>query len=155
MSTGTGPTGPNPHQGRRFQPFFTAVCIWLRERSYTSRVRIADLAGVGEVSVKRFEEGKTFPDTNLDHYAAAYAYDSDDVNDGRDLMSLAVMWWKMHGKAPLTVRQERMADRPDPEPTAIDVLAAIHQAQANEAQRLPGEASTEPNATHRNRAARG
>lgn len=139
-----------PRAGRRFQPFFTAVCIYVREKSKRPQSHIATLAGVGEPSIKRFEKGETFPTENFDQYLAAYA----DVAhmDPRDLLVLAADWWKEHGLPPITTERIDEVDlEAEHEPTANDVLAAIRLAETVEPQ--PDEAAQPPTATRTRQAA--
>ena len=128
----------------RFQPFFTAACISTRLAAQASQARIADLAGVKEVSIDRFERGETFPAANLETFAAAYAFVA--KLDPRDLFLLAVDWWKRVGQPPLTAPQDH--ERLQPAPTVADVLEAIRRAE------LQGRGSSEerPSAIRRKRA---
>lgn len=137
----------DPAPGRRFETFFRAACVYVRERSETSEARVADLIGLKvSVSIDRFESGETFPTKNFERYAAAYAYDAE--MDPRDLIAMAVDWWKHHGRPPLTKKQERQQAAVGSEPTAAEVLEAIRRA---EEQGRDG-ASTEPISTRKKRA---
>lgn len=131
--------------GRRFAPFFTAVCIYMRQRTGKSAERIADLIGVQGISVKRFEEGKTFPDKNIEPYAAAYAYDA--KIDPRDIFQLAVEWWRQHGARPLTT-EETQDGQVEARVVPADIVLAIRRAE-----RERDAAASRPTSTRRKKAA--
>ena len=139
--------------GRRLQPFFTAACIHVREQAGVSTARIADLAGLKvSVSVDRFEAGDTFPSSNLERYAAAYAYDAG--MDPRDLILMAVDWWKQHGECPMTVQQERregLEEGEPQQPTPRAVLQSIRRAESAQALKDRERAAEQPTATRRRR----
>lgn len=135
----------NREPGRRFAPFFTAVCIHIRRKKGWSMERVADLAGVGSPSIKRFEEGKTFPNKNLDSYAAAYAHVIG--IDPRDVYSEAIDWWRELGAKPLTTEEAGHDQQENVGPTAADILESIRLAE-----RERDEAEAQPTSTRRKRA---
>lgn len=134
---------------RQLAPYFRAVCIEIRTRQDATTGEVAALAGVEPVSIDRFEAGKTFPTSNLETYAAAYAA-LDDI-DPRELLYRVIDYWIERGRPPLTAKQaKRLSEAPDPfSPQAL--LAHIIQAERQHAQRR-AKGAKRPNATRRKRA---
>jgi hypothetical protein len=131
--------------GRRFRTFFTAVCIDIRNQTRASEARAADLVGVGENSIRRFEEGKVFPHANLEAYAAGYAQLLEPRIDPRDLFDRAIEWWREAGKAPFSGADLRQQDNTR-EPTPADVIVAIRRAEQARV-----SADAQPSGTRRRR----
>jgi transcriptional regulator with XRE-family HTH domain len=90
---------------RRLRAFFVPVCVEIRTRAGASQARVADLAGLGEASIYRFEQGKNFPQNNLERYAAAYA--ALEGIDPRELFARVIGYWLQFGNPPLTAQNEQ------------------------------------------------
>lgn len=135
-------TNPPLPPGRRLQPFLIAACVERREQSGSSRERIADLAGVTFMSVRRFERGETFPGENLERYLAAYAH----PGDGRDVLEEALQLWRGHGYRPLTIHEKPT----DGEQRIQDLMVQIRR--AGEIDRAHAQAEAQPTSIRRKRA---
>jgi transcriptional regulator with XRE-family HTH domain len=90
---------------RRLRAFFVPVCVEIRTRAGASQARVADLAGLGEASIYRFEQGKNFPQNNLERYAAAYA--ALEGIDPRELFARVIGYWLQFGNPPLIADDEQ------------------------------------------------
>lgn len=138
--------GPS-RAGRRFATFLAAVCLHVRESTHASEERIADLAGVKGISIERFEKGETFPNANFDQYLAAYAYDAN--IDPRDLISMAIDWWREHGEPPRISREVPVVER-ELKLTPAGIVAMIRDAEQQEQRR----AAERPISIRKSRASR-
>lgn len=135
---------------RRLAPYFRAVCIEIRERRGRSHAYVADLLDLSQVSIQRFEDGRTFPTANFETYAAAYA-ELDGI-DPRDLLRRAIDYWLEIGNPPLTPKQAaRLSDAAGDPFSPEAILRHITQAETQRATRRETGAAR-PTATRRNRA---
>lgn len=146
-----------PQNGRRLQPYFTAVCVALRESDPdVTQNSIADDVGLKSPrSIERFETGESWPHMSLDTYAAAYAK-AGGLSDPRLIYVMAVEFWmREHPEMrPLTAREIRRLDVEEAgEPRLKALIQKVKQAGAIERARAGSE--ERPTSTRRRRATGG
>lgn len=141
---------------RRFETYFVPVCISLRKSKGASTAKVADLVGLGEPMIKRFEKGKHFPSKNLERYAAGYA--SIAGIDPREVMRLAIDYWEDLGEPPLDAEQTKALEESGPREVDPFSPEAVSN-HISEAERQRGarhaRSAGRPNATRKKKAGGG